>query len=255
MLGATVVHHCPPDTEPLDLCAPAGEDCSRDALNKRVLTGCCAGLLCKAYASGPRICRKGTPTEQALFAECNDPSNAGMGSFVSDLVVDTPLASSRGELPFDRTSHAFVVFGPGGCPSSVDLTLAQGDHDSCSLTLHAGSMVDAEGALVLAPGVTLDARGCSGLPADAKLLYDKNTIGGTLSFDGLNCEYAPFTGPWCWTGSFELTLNGPLDDASAMQSIADEDGGSAAALSFADAKMLLKGRLCGMMTANACPAP
>jgi hypothetical protein len=164
------------------------------------------------------------------------------------IALGSVLTSSRGALPFDIVTDAHVQVGPNGCFSQIDLTLAQTDRERCALVLHAGPDADANGALVIAPAATLDTRDCDDLPADARTRYATDALTGTLVFEGLSCESGLAAEPWCAAGITELHLSGTFAESSS-----DEDAGTGAALSFDDAGVRLRGRMCGNMSATACP--
>lgn len=250
-MGGQVVPHCLPGTRPMMTCAGEGQNCTRAAIELQQLDGCCEGLVCKPYAGDPnvRLCVDGTPDERALATQCmaaaSDPE--GMRNMIA---LGSMLGSSDRQLPFDTVSDAVVKVGPGGCFSEVDVTLAQSNRKRCALTLHAGPTATAMGALVLAPGATLDMRDCDGWPVDARALYTTSTLAGTLVFAGLSCESGLSDEPWCEAGMLELHLTGTFPEAGGS----DEDAGAGAGLSFDDAAVQLRGTLCGSMTAMSCPS-
>jgi hypothetical protein len=204
------------------------------------------GLVCKPYGD-VRICRPGTPNERSLAAQCDAAASDPEGKR-NAIALGSVLTSSRGALPFDIVLDAHFQLGPNGCFSEVDLTMTQHDRAHCALVLHAGPDVDANGMLLLAPVATLDTRDCDGLSADARARYATDALAGTLDFQGLSCESGLAAEPWCAAGITELHLNGTFAETSS-----DEDAGAGAALSFDDAGVRLRGRMCGSLTASSCP--
>jgi hypothetical protein len=245
-MGGEIVPHCIPGTRPMVTCAGDGEICMRDALEMLQLDGCCEGLVCKPYGD-VRICRPGTPTERALAKQCGAAAGDPEG-MRNAIALGTVLTSSRGDLPFDIVLDAHVQLGPNGCFSQIDLTLTQTNRPHCTLVLHAGPDADANGALVFAPDATLDTRNCDDLPADARTRYATSALAGTLVFDGLSCESGLRAEQWCEAGFLDLKLQGIF-----LETAGDEDGGAGRELSFDDAAVKLRGRMCGSMTATSCP--
>src|SRR6185295_18088893 len=59
--GTSVVAECPPPEEqPAPRCASAETNCSASYLLENSFEGCCGGMVCKANASGVRVCTPGS---------------------------------------------------------------------------------------------------------------------------------------------------------------------------------------------------
>lgn len=217
-------------------CAANGESCSVTDLMTRSLSGCCDGLVCKLDAAGTAACQSGTPEEIALAARC---VAWGRQSFM----IDQPLLSDQGELPFRNAWNVSLEHERDGEVSMVSMTLNNGSSNDCSLVLEAGPERDAMGNLVMTSLTIslIEQAGCPSFPAAIER-HRFSTIGGgdvvgSVLVDGFSCE-KPTRGGYCYAGVLEIRLNGTLN--ATVVSGADPTE----RISFLDASMRLDGNDC-----------
>src|SRR5262249_39216983 len=159
-------------------------------------------------------------------------------------VLEGALATSAGDLPFDRAQGA-VELGPGGCVTKVSLALGMKAGGACGMQIIAGPAFDANGNLVITSAV-IKLGDCANLPMGVTKSATLELTDGSISFLGVSCPVGDrwtLLEAYCSAGPSEIRLTGEIRSPDSPDVV-----------TLTGAPLRFSGNACGDRTSSACPS-